>query len=124
MNNPLETGEGGGLQKIRSTTSTASDRGGDDNDFSVEDNSSPKAVLREAFTDESTPKPDSYEKRGKCAAFNYWCCMIFCCRPPHEMSDEERIEWEKKSFWDKYKGAFFCFIRYFIMFLIGIGIGI
>ncbi|KAF4690537.1 immunoglobulin super DCC subclass member [Perkinsus olseni] len=50
--------------------------------------------------------------------------MIFCCRPPHEMSDEERIEWEKKSFWDKYKGAFFCFIRYFIMFLIGIGIGI
>ncbi|KAF4690533.1 immunoglobulin super DCC subclass member [Perkinsus olseni] len=71
-------------------------------------------------TSSTSPK----HNKGKCAAFNYWCCMIFCCRPPHEMSDEERIEWEKKSFWDKYKGAFFCFIRYFIMFLIGIGIGI
>ncbi|KAF4650278.1 immunoglobulin super DCC subclass member, partial [Perkinsus chesapeaki] len=72
----------------------------------------------------ATPMMNDNKKKSKCDKFNYWLCMIFCCRPPHEMTDDERAEWEKKSFWDKYKDSIFCFIRYFIMFIIGIGVGI
>ncbi|EER00116.1 cell adhesion molecule, putative [Perkinsus marinus ATCC 50983] len=75
----------------------------------------------ERYEDSST---SSKHGGGKCYALRYWVCMIFCCRPPHEMTDEEREEWEKRSFWDKYKPAFFCFIRYFIMLIIGILVGI
>ncbi|KAF4664091.1 immunoglobulin super DCC subclass member [Perkinsus chesapeaki] len=127
MNNPsdIETGEnaGGGLEKVDST-STASKGATDNGDFVIEDASSPKDVMLDKTEDDITPKPEDAPKKSKCDKFNYWLCMIFCCRPPHEMTDDERAEWEKKSFWDKYKDSIFCFIRYFIMFIIGIGVGI